>query len=566
MKNIIKLPIIRLMFLTICSISLLIGCEPEQYKETTDETPNITEYLRDTPEYSMFLEILEKTGYDTFMNTYGTYTLFLPTNNAIENYLVDNNYTSIDQVPLTDLQELAKLHVLEEKITTTEFTDGKIASPTLQGQYLITGAVNDEGISSVVVNKEAKIVISNYEVGNGIIHVIDKVLIVAVKTLAETIDSDPNLSILAEAIHETNWYDALNQPLVRNEIIVDDETEIVYTGHLTVLAQTNEVFAKDNINSYAELKAKYSHLNDPTNPADSLNLFVAYRIVPGLNYMADLAVTQAVLTKAPLEVIGVKLALDTILLNEETFNGVLEKGVAINRASSDITTSNGVLHNVDENFFIKKRLPAPVYFDLADQPEFRKLSGVFRKPGNGASLFDAELADVTWEGSPAVTYFAAGIGDKNAAGWHGDWFEAYRLRTGYINNLEFTTPVIIKGQYKVWVSYRQNRRAPNSVRMYYNDVALARTLNMTEYSNQSEAERVLESQGYKRHISPSRSEFNCKLLGIINVETTGRHKIRFESLTGASGASWFDVVEFRPIDMDQLYPKFESGGDGLIDQ
>ncbi|MGY5354486.1 fasciclin domain-containing protein [Wenyingzhuangia sp. IMCC45467] len=566
MKNIIKLPILRLMFLTICSVTILIGCEPEQYKETTDETPNITEYLRNTPEYSSFLEILDKTGYSTFMNTYGTYTLFLPTNTAIDNYLTDNGYASLDQVPLTDLQELAKLHVLEEKITTPEFTDGKIASPTLQGQYLITGAVNDSEGSSIVVNKNAKIVISNFEVGNGIIHVIDKVLIVAVKTLAEAIDSDPNLSILAEAIHATNWYDELNQPLVRNEIIVDDEVEVTYTGHLTVLAQTNDVFAKDGINSYADLKNKYSHLNDPTNPTDSLNLFVAYRIVPGLNYMADLAVSQAVLTKAPLEVIGVKLALDTILLNEETFNGVLEKGVAIKRSLSDVTTSNGVIHNVEENFFIKKRLPAPVYFDLGDQPEFRKLSAVFRKPGNSASLSDAELADITWEGSPSVSYSAPGIGDKNAAGWHGDLLDVLRLRTGYINNLELTTPVIIKGQYKVWVSYRTNGRAPSSVRMYYNDIPLARTLNMTEYGNTSEAERVLESQGYKRHISPHRSEFNCRLLGIITVETTGRHKIRFEALTGSGGNSWFDVVEFRPIDMDQLYPKFESGGDGLIYQ
>lgn len=545
----------RLSLLAVLAI-LIINCTSEKYKESTDETVNITGYLESNKEqYSMFLEIMETTNYSTFMNTYGTYTLFLPTNEAVQNYLDEEGFSSISDIPLEDLEDLAKLHILEERIETVSFNDGKISTPSMQGQFLITGAANIGGSSNITVNKDARITSSNIEVGNGLIHVIDKMLKVANRTLAEMIEDDESLSIFSTALKETGWYDVLDEPLSYNNDSVP--------SYLTVIAQSNEVFSENGINSYTDLEEKYSHLNDPMNPADSLNLFMAYRIVPGLNYLADLVGTSTVLTKAPLEVIGIKLKRDSIVLNEETFNGVFEEGVAINRNVSDVTASNGAIHFVGDNFFIKKRFPAPVYFDPADQPEFRQLSSVFRKPGNYASLNSDELSEINYEGSYDLTYAMPPIGDRTGRGWHGDVLELVRFRTGVTNNLEFTTPVIIKGQYKVWVSYRASDRQPR-VKAFFNGQELPRLANFSEYGNTELPERVLESQGYKRHIYPYDNAFYSRLMGIVNVETTGRHTFMLQSTEYAGYNTWLDVIEFRPVDMDQLYPKFESGGDGLI--
>jgi uncharacterized surface protein with fasciclin (FAS1) repeats len=539
----------------------VVNCTSEKFKETTDETLNITEFLRVNDEYSLFLEILDITDYASFMNTYGTYTLFLPTNQAVEDLMSDLGVSSINAIPLEDLKEIAKLHILPETVNTTSFTDGKIASPSLQGQFLITGAVFIDGVASITVNKEAKIINSNIIVGNGIIHVLDKVLRVASKTLAKTIEDDSSLSLFTEALKATGWYEKLNQP------VTFDKDSI--SSHLTVIAQTNGVFQEAGLNTLDDLKSKYSHLSDPLNPEDSLNLFVAYRIVPGLKYLADLAVTPAALTKAPLEVITVKLSADSLLINEATFNGVLEKGSEINRNISDITASNGVLHFVKENYFIKKRFPQPVYFDLGDQPEIRQLSSVFRKPGNFVSLKKEELSEVDWPDANTLTYSAPSIGDGAYLdrAWHGDIIELLRFRNGYLDPISFQTPVIIKGKYKVWVSYRQNERSSAATQVSFNGQALSRVINFKEYGNTDLPERVLESQGYKRHIDPFTNRFNCRLVGIIDVPTTGRHTITFEALQDSSnGQTWIDVVEFRPVDMDQLYPKFQAGGDGLIYQ
>lgn len=560
MKRLLRLPSL-LRFTLVFLIALVFqNCTEQKIKESTDETLNITDYLRDTEEYSMFLEVLELTNYASFMNTYGTYTLFLPTNDAVKAYLNDVGASSLKDVPVADLQNIVKLHILNQKINTTSFTDGKIATPSLYGQFLVTGATNKNGASSTTVNKTASILKSNVEVGNGVIHVIDKVLRVADKTLAQTIEQDASLSLFTEALKITGWYDVLNKPI--------DYTTNDIDSYLTVLAQNNDAFKAAGINNIEELKAKYSHLHEPLNPKDSLNLFVSYRILPKLQYLADVAITPALVTKAPLEVISAKLDKDVILLNEEVFNGVLEKGVAIVRDKSDVTASNGVLHFAAANFAIKKRLPAPVYFDFCDQDEFRQLTSVFRIPGAApkTSLAKALFKDVTWEDNDPITYFKdVAKGGTVGFGWHGDCLEIYRFRSGNCQNITFNTPVIIKGKYKLWISYRGQDSKVGLVKVFVDGVEMSRQINMLENGNKfsSIEARVLESQGYKRHVYPHTTKMNCRLVGTVDITTTGRHKLTLQSQSSFTNPAWFDVAEFRPIDMDQLYPQFESGGPGF---
>lgn len=200
MKRLLRLP--SLLRLTLVFLIALVfqNCSQEKIKESTDETLNITQYLRANSEYSMFLEILDLTNYASFMNTYGTYTIFVPNNDAVEAYLKEAGVSSLSQVPLADLQNIAKLHILDQKINTTSFTDGKIGTPSLYGQYLVTGASNQNGVSSITVNKTSNILTSNIELGNGVVHIVDKVLRVADKTLAQTIEANPNLSLFTEVL------------------------------------------------------------------------------------------------------------------------------------------------------------------------------------------------------------------------------------------------------------------------------------------------------------------------------------------------------------------------------
>lgn len=580
MKRLLRLP--ALLRLTLLFLTTLVfqNCTEQKIFERTDVTQNITEYLRDNSDYSLFLEILEISNYASFMNTYGTYTLFLPTNEAVQNYMQDLGVSSLSEIPLADLQALAKLHILEKKVNTTSFTDGKIPVPSMQGQYLITGAANNNDVSSTTVNKNTNIIVSNIELGNGVVHVVDRVLRVATKTLAQKIEDDPNLSLFTEVLKATGWYEKLNQPITYDSNNMG--------SFLTVLAQTDEVYdntkwknpANDNevitLNTLENLKLRYSKPvdgateADPTNLKDSLNLYVQYRIISGLNYLADFATTPVFVTKAPLEVISSKLEGQNILLNEDVFNGVLEKGVGIIRSLSDETCSNGVLHYVDGNFSIKKRSPSPVYFDLCDQPEYASNVANYRKVGGVAFGFGkGQMADVIWTGHN--TYPLSW--EPYTTAYNGDLVNVFRFRTGTggLNNIEYTTPVIIKGRYKIWIDYCQYPSASTNTKIYFDGVQTSRILNARESPNDPAnlttglSDRVLESQGYKRYMFPhvQSSRLYSRLVGIVEVTTTGRHKIMFttDACTGCGGsyADKWDMVEFRPVDMDQIWPKFRAG-------
>ena len=555
------------------------NCSEQKIKESTDETQNITEYLRDNPDYSMFLEMLDITNYASYMNTYGTFTLFLPTNSAVKQYLSDVGATSLRDVPLVDLQNIVQLHILDKKVNTTSFTDGKIATPSLYGQYLLTGAAtNAEGMASTTINKMSNVLVSNIELGNGVVHVIDKVLRVANKTLAQTIEENPNLSLFTEVLKSTGWFEKLNQPLTF------DENKVA--SYLTVLAQTNAVYDATHwkapsgeiltLNTLDNLKMRYSNLNDPTNSADSLNLYVQYHILPKLSYLADLATTPVFETKAPLEVISSKLIADKIYLNRDIFDGVQEEGVAIQRSISDVTCANGVIHAVDGNFSIKKRVASPVYFDACNQPEFAANVPNYRKTGGVNFGFPlGGLADITWTGSK--TY--AMSWNSYGGAWNGDLIDIFRFRVGSggLNDIEFNTPVIIKGRYKIWVSYRATTNGSNNIKVFFNDVQTSRILSFREYPNDANdvkkgiTDKVLESQGYKRYIYPfvKSDALNSRFVGIVEVPTTGRHKIKFvtDACSGCGGgaADRIDIIEFRPVDMDQIWPKFKKGfAGGLV--
>jgi uncharacterized surface protein with fasciclin (FAS1) repeats len=555
MKRILKpFGLLKFAVLLLLIVAGFEACKKEKFPEQTDLGLNIFSYLQSDPEqYSEFVKVLKLAGTNAYLDAYGTYTMFAPTNDAIKQYLQDIGKNSVEAVDVNELKDLVRLHLIEDTIPTTAFTDGKIPTPTMYGQYLTTGAQNDDGITKITINKIAKIVKSNIRLGNGIVHVIDHVLIKATKTLAQQIADDPSLSIFNEAIKATGWDQKLNLPITYTSDSVG--------SFVSVLAQTDDVFKADGIYSLADLMTKYSNTGNPTNPLDSLNLFVAYRVLPGLNYMADIVTAPSHVTKAPLEVISVKLSKDTILLNEVTFNGILEKGIVVDRINSDITCTNGVLHLVKGNFSIKSRLPEPVYFDVADQPEFRQLPAIFRKPGKSQSFSSGQLKDITWGGTLPVAYIASAAGSADAQTYWGDRFEMTRLRTsGGSDWVEFKTPVIIKGRYKVWITYRTAGKGTLAQAKFDGEL-LSRLVDFREYRNTTLPERELEAQGYKKSLIGSSGNFNSRLLGVVDVKTTDRHIFRLEALNNASQQCWIDVVEFRPVDMDQLYPQFGSDGE-----
>ncbi|KHJ39267.1 fasciclin domain protein [Pedobacter glucosidilyticus] len=559
-----RLPIIAIILLLILSVS---ACRKELFTQTTDDSVNITGFFeQEASEFSEFKKALKLTGNASYLAAYGTYTVFAPNNNAFKLFLEEQGKTSLEQVDLDVLKDVVKLHIIQDTISTTSFTDGKIKTPTALGQFLTSGATNEDGITSIIINKTARITRSNIKVGNGIIHCLDRVLQKSVRTLAQEIASKPELSIFNEALIATGWDIKLNAP-----VTVNNGTP----SYVAVLAITNDVYRREGINSFTDLKNKYSSTNNPLNLTDSLNLYIAYKVLPGLKYMADIVTAPSHETKAPLEIISVKLSKDTVLFNEDIFAGVLEKGVSANRQLSDVSTTNGVLHFVNGDFSIKKRVPTAVFWDVADQPEFRQLPSIFRVSGRSQAFPLNSLRDIKWGGllNPALTYSCNSTG--NFAGAYFSDYISINLRTAVAQWIEFRTPVIIRGRYKVWISFRALRgsgNCQNIANASLNGVPFSRTVSFGESRIRTKSDpgsvatdpsaEELEAQGFKNPITFNSFNWNCRFLGTMDIQTTNRHIFRLDPLTNCNALSTtIDMIHFIPVDQNQLTPRFGPNGE-----
>ncbi|WP_407425808.1 fasciclin domain-containing protein [Arcticibacter sp.] len=538
----------------ICMIFIFaVGCKKENILYNTTEDVNITGYLDRYPEdFSEFRKILDLTKNASFLGAYGAYTVFAPTNDAIALYLKEKGVASVEAIDVQELNNLVRYHVLEDTIRTTQFTDGKLSRLTMYGQYLITGASNVGGVSKITVNRQANIINSNISLGNGIIHSIDHVLQPASLTVAQMVENDPKFSIFTQLLKATSLYDSLNILPANNPN--PDSTR----RWMTLLAEPDDVFAEAGISSYEALKARYSNTGNPANHADSLYLYAAYHILPDAKYIADIVTATSHTTLAPFEVITSKEINQEILINDDEFNGVHEPGAELVRGASDKSASNGVVHSMNAVFSMKVRNPTAVYFDVADQPEFKKLPGY--RLGSVSVKGITDVAGIRFESGYSLIYEAnAGTGH-----YWGDRISlpmAAAATTKRSHWIEFTTPMLVKGSYKVWVCYRTNGKAP-LLQGYFNGVPLARILNMAEYNLKNTPDSEMETLGYKYHTNnTSSNSFVSRYIGTVTVATTDRQILRFEGVGTSGGAdTWWDMIHFIPVDQEQLWPRFHQDG------
>jgi uncharacterized surface protein with fasciclin (FAS1) repeats len=537
-------------------------CKKIKIASLTTEDANLVGYLEKNPDtYSEFVKILERSGTASYMNAYGAYTLFAPTNDAIKSYLQEIGKSSVEEVSEQDLKKLVRYHVLEDTISTPSFTDGKLPVPTMYGEYLITGINNENGVSRFIINRRAIIQTPNIRTGNGVLHSIDHVLVPSKKTVYDLLSENANYSIFKEAIDATGYNKILDTLLYTNDTT---------PNWVTLLAQSNAVYAANNIYSYSQLKAKYTKpAADVSLPGDSLHMYIGYHILSDLKFLADLVVTPAHATVVPQEVITITLQGQNVLANYETFNGVTE-GVLINRNTSDNACTNGVLHDLNSNLYIKIRYPTPVYWDVAEQPEIMKLTSVFRKGGKTQKFNLGDLKDITWnEGAASsyIEYFCNAPGNKDLFYWN-DRLNLYPLRTasGKMNWIEFTTPLIIKGEYKVWVCWRSNNAVAGiGMQTFIDGVQMSRNFSFGDYNyGKTLAEAEVQAQGWKRYYvgASTADHMASKLLGTISITSTGRHKIKFVVTENGKSdyASWLDMIHFIPVNMNQFSPKFSTDG------
>lgn len=102
--------------LTLAFVVLLASCDKE--KELYYERPDwlqgpLYEQIKSTGEYDEFISLVEYIGYDDFLSSRLTFTLFLPTNEAFQEYYNERGVSGFRGIDTTELQELVEYHLME---------------------------------------------------------------------------------------------------------------------------------------------------------------------------------------------------------------------------------------------------------------------------------------------------------------------------------------------------------------------------------------------------------------------------------------------------------------------
>lgn len=223
--------------------------------------------------------------------------------------------------------------------------------------------------------------------------------------------------------------------------------------------------------------------------------------------------------------------------------------------------------------------PQRVYWDMADQPECRAFR-YFRVTGGSAVFTPLEMSEVKWGGTATmpITYYCTGCQistalDAKAQYVYGDYMR-FRFSPTVNSWFEWKLPSLIAGEYAVWICWR--RETQTTFRTIFKqegkrdqelqsivDLSMYGPVlyNSTSLTTQSTTEEQNLADGFKQYTAKfGNSVVISKMLGIIRVETTGRHTLRFENLTGRTGETSWDMIQFIPINEDQLWPRVDMRG------
>jgi uncharacterized surface protein with fasciclin (FAS1) repeats len=234
----------------------------------------------------------------------GPFTVFAPTDAAFA-ALPAGTVETLLQDPSGELRNILLYHVVGGNVLSSSLSDGMVA-PTVLGEE-VTVTINGQG---VFIN-DARVTVVDIETGNGVVHVIDAVLLPPVPlpaTVAEIIAGSPD--------HET-----LTAAVIAADLLETLQGE----GPFTVFAPTDAAFAALPEGTVESL------LDDPSG---ALTDILLYHVVGARALSTDLSDGQEITT-----VYGDNI---TVTLNSE---GVFINGARVTAA--DLEAENGVVHVID---------------------------------------------------------------------------------------------------------------------------------------------------------------------------------------------------------------------------
>lgn len=181
------------------------------------ENDSITSYFSYLTKRVHLSSHSQSTVYD-LLSSRGNYTCFAPTNDAVQQYLDSiNNTTNYDITQTPDsvaefiVNNCLMDHDNDAALLSTQFLEGTLEKQSFAGRFItLNFDTVAGGKAAVFIDKFSRIIASDLEVENGVIHIVDKVVAPTTSTLSALIESTDYLQVFSNLLRVTGYDEVMD--------------------------------------------------------------------------------------------------------------------------------------------------------------------------------------------------------------------------------------------------------------------------------------------------------------------------------------------------------------------
>ena len=285
-----------------------------------------SDYLRNREQFSQYLQILQRATGERqdlrlvdMLGTYGSYTVFAPTNEAVTKYLNMRGVSSVDELTKEDCDTIALNSIIERAYFTTDNCQelqSNMLERKLAFKFLLEwDEATQDSVPVTYINK-AIVTHENDSVSNGVVHIVNEIVDANNNLVGALVQKDSVCLLYNAALEVTHMIDSLqyyvddtykwasNQDRIDSCTWTNDKlcvhTAVEYDNvaypekryfNFTVFMCPDSILEqKYGITTLDDLRAKAKELYEPMYPEDAdvtdetdrrnyLNRFISYHIL-----------------------------------------------------------------------------------------------------------------------------------------------------------------------------------------------------------------------------------------------------------------------------------------------
>lgn len=401
----------------------------------SNDKMQIYDYINSREDLSIYKELLDYTNFSSLMSTAGTYTAFVPTNEAFNALFEElkakgDNISSVKEKTAEYWLNYLQYMTTDSKIKSSSMENGILDSPSLFGKdYYVVSDVR-ESYKAIKLNSRATIREYDIEVANGYIDIIDKVLLPPTSSIFDMLQENGNFTMMLEVFQKTGL-----TPFIKDSVV-------------TLLIEPDAILQKDQF--------------DPEALSfDELAKWAEYHIIEGERAFDVNLDGKSVYSLYPDESLTFKVDENGKMWLNETYPFSTALNLGINNVAS-----NGIYHVLDTTAKIIETLPGIRNHNLYGGTHYNS---------DGSLKYEQNVFCV----APAKVYEDTGTPSHH----QGNQTPICGVDVFMIGDYFWTTiPDVVKGKWTVRIIYNQSNTA--DLMMIYNDKIISPELLMNQGATQ----------------------------------------------------------------------------------